>query len=98
MCERAYDRERRSAAKRGYDAVWRELRASFLARHPTCCVCGEAATEVDHIIPLRALGARLDEQSAAIMQTASFEEDTQREPERAADLLKPGGGSEIYNR
>lgn len=39
---------RGSASSRGYDAVWRERRAAFLARHPNCEVCGAPATEADH--------------------------------------------------
>jgi len=51
---------RESAALRGYDRDWRALRAAYLRHHPTCARCGRAATMVDHRIPLRAGGARLD--------------------------------------
>lgn len=43
---------RPSAAKRGYDRKWRRIRAMYLKKHRRCVVCGEQATEVDHIIPL----------------------------------------------
>ena len=43
---------RPSASARGYDAKWRRVRAAYLKRHPVCVVCGEQATEVDHIVPL----------------------------------------------
>ena len=49
--ERKPDR-RPSAARRGYDAAWGELRDKYLAAHPECCVCGEPAVIVDHIQPL----------------------------------------------
>jgi 5-methylcytosine-specific restriction protein A len=32
-------------------------RAAWLEEHPYCVVCGEVATEVDHVIPLSAGGA-----------------------------------------
>ena len=59
--QRRYDRERGSAAARGYGATWRKLRKMVLARRPLCedpfgihekhdeVV---AAEEVDHIVPL----------------------------------------------
>ncbi|MCP4426911.1 MAG: HNH endonuclease [Chloroflexi bacterium] len=50
--QRTRDR-RPSAAARGYDREWRRIRAAFLTRYKWCSVCGEPATEVDHIIPLR---------------------------------------------
>ena len=43
---------RPSAAARGYDAKWRYIRAQFLKAHSQCVVCGEQATEVDHVVPL----------------------------------------------
>ena len=49
---------RPNSAARGYDDKWRKYRAWFLAHHPLCEICGTngrttAATEVDHIQPLR---------------------------------------------
>lgn len=61
-----YDRWRGSAASRGYDRVWRKLRAQHLDEHPLCLFCEEkglvvAAEEVDHIEPIeRAPDRRLD--------------------------------------
>lgn len=48
--------ERPSAAKRGYDAKWRRVRAAFLKAHPVCD-CGAPASEADHVIPLREGGS-----------------------------------------
>lgn len=45
------ERQRESAARRGYDAKWRRNRAMFLRHHPVCCQCGKPATEADHIQP-----------------------------------------------
>lgn len=57
----ARDRQRRgSATERGYDAAWRAVREQILAAHPTCARCGAPATLVDHVIPLRRGGHRLD--------------------------------------
>ena len=54
--QQEYDKDRGSAAKRGYGSRWQKARESFLAHHPLCVVCaGEGmttlATVVDHIIP-----------------------------------------------
>ena len=54
----AQDRERGSAAARGYDARWRRMRLAFLVAHPLCAECARqgqvtAATVVDHIVPHR---------------------------------------------
>lgn len=56
------DELRPSAARRGYDSEWRELRAQHLLEHPECVRCGEEDTrnEVDHIVPISQGGARLD--------------------------------------
>ena len=37
--KRELDRERPSAARRGYGGRWRKARARFLAEHPTCARC-----------------------------------------------------------
>jgi 5-methylcytosine-specific restriction protein A len=56
--KRALDRQRPSAARRGYGPSWRRARAAFLARHPLCATCEAlgrmvAATIVDHVVPHR---------------------------------------------
>src|SRR5207249_3445238 len=65
----AQDREitarRGSAAARGYTSVWRTARAAYLATHPWCephLAKGERvrAVLVDHHVPLRSGGPRLD--------------------------------------
>jgi 5-methylcytosine-specific restriction protein A len=53
--KRELDRQRLSAAQRGYGSRWREARARYLAEHPLCASClaeGRltAATVVDHVI------------------------------------------------
>ena len=52
------DRERGSAAERGYDRTWRRLRLVVLAAEPLCRFCQAAgqvtaAAVVDHIEPVR---------------------------------------------
>lgn len=52
------DKQRGSAASRGYDARWRAHRESYLKSHPLCVQCHaegrvEAATVIDHIEPHR---------------------------------------------
>lgn len=61
------DRERGSAASRGYDQAWRRVRAAVLGRQPLCVSCEQndlvvPATEVDHIVSIdRAPARRLDQ-------------------------------------
>lgn len=50
---RVLDRKRPRARQRGYDESWREARDAYLREHPICCLCGEPATVVDHIVPHR---------------------------------------------
>jgi len=58
----AYERGRGTAAQRGYDAKWRELRKRILLRDPVCrwvqratdgnlIYCRERSTDVAHLIP-----------------------------------------------
>jgi len=58
---RLYDKQRGSAAKRGYDRRWRKFTSYYLAHNPTCQLnsyCdGAPAVLVDHVIPLAQGGA-----------------------------------------
>jgi len=61
-----YDRARGSRQARGYDAAWQRCRDSYLAQHPLCEQCERegrttVANDVDHVVPIRRGGARLDE-------------------------------------
>ena len=52
--KRELDRQRPSAARRGYGPRWRRARAAYLACHPLCVPCKvagrlEPATVVDHV-------------------------------------------------
>ena len=56
--KRELDRQRPSAARRGYGPRWRRARAAYLACHPLCVPCKVAgrlvsATVVDHRVPHR---------------------------------------------
>mgnify|MGYP000882923490 CR=1 FL=1 len=46
---------RPSRRLRGYDAAWYRLRSTIM-RHRPLCSCGALATEIDHVVPLRAGG------------------------------------------
>jgi len=53
-----YDRDRGTAAQRGYDSRWKKARIYHLACNPLCGMCKaqgliKAATVVDHINPHR---------------------------------------------
>jgi 5-methylcytosine-specific restriction protein A len=52
---------RGSSTARGYGSDWQRLRLWFLCRNPLCKHCGKPAEDIDHIRPLRAGGARLDQ-------------------------------------
>ena len=48
------DAQRGTAAERGYDFRWREIRDQFLADHPLCAQCGNApATVAHHVVRKR---------------------------------------------
>lgn len=47
------DAKRPSARARGYDHEWQRARADYLAAYPSCARCGQPATLVDHITPIR---------------------------------------------
>lgn len=47
------DERRGSASERGYGTAWQKARAGFLRSHPSCAMCGAAASVVDHIVPHR---------------------------------------------
>lgn len=56
--QKEYDRQRGTAAQRGYDGKWQQARKGFLAKHPLCAECLKngiytPATVVDHIVPHR---------------------------------------------
>ena len=55
---RTKDRRRGTAAARGYDTRWQQLRASHLHREPLCRRCGRPATDVDHMDNLGPHGPR----------------------------------------
>lgn len=62
----AHDERRGSARQRGYDARWEKVRRMHLAGEPLCRLCSQAgritpAVLVDHIVPIRDGGARLDD-------------------------------------
>ncbi|WP_052098093.1 HNH endonuclease [Paenibacillus stellifer] len=54
--ERSYDKDRGTAAQRGYNRDWQRARVHFLQQHPLCADCERrgkvaVANVVDHIIP-----------------------------------------------
>lgn len=60
---RAYNMARPADVKAFYDSRrWRNVRKRVLARDPVCVTpgCGQIATDVDHIRPIREGGALLD--------------------------------------
>src|SRR5450432_2780301 len=81
---RKYDEARGSASARGYDATWRRLRRMVLAGEPLCRECElkdlvVLAVEVDHIVPLRLGGSRLDSENLQPLCRACHSRKTMRE-------------------
>lgn len=61
-----HEMRRGSSRERGYDTIWEKLRRAHLAAEPLCRMCAQMgrvtpAVLVDHIVPLRDGGARLDD-------------------------------------
>ena len=71
-----------SAACRGYDATWRKVRLAHLRANPVCVVpgCGKAAMDVDHIVPIRAGGGRLDQNNLQSLCHSCHSRKTARTP------------------
>ncbi len=42
---------RQQSQERGYNNRWRKARKQYLLEHPICAMCGQPATDVDHIVP-----------------------------------------------
>jgi len=62
---REKDRDRASAAERGYDSRWRKVRKWYMRRNPLCERClqegtTKAAEVVHHITPIDDGGAKYD--------------------------------------
>ncbi len=79
-----YPDRRPTAARRGYDATWRRVRAAYLRAQPFCEACERegrttAAQLVDHIVPLRSGGARLDPSNLQSLCRAHHAAKTARE-------------------
>lgn len=87
-----FDRQRGTRQARGYDADWLRCRAYILSREPLCRRCKrEQATAVDHILPLRRGGARLDPDNlqplcASCHNKKTATEDSQR-PQRRPHMF-----------
>lgn len=79
-----HDTKRPSARARGYDREWETARADYLAAYPSCRRCGQKATLVDHIIPIRkAPHRRLDRtnfQSLCTPCHSGWKQATERKP------------------
>jgi 5-methylcytosine-specific restriction protein A len=69
------DAQRGSPAERGYGRNWRRIRGMYLRRHPWCedpfgiHEDPVPATEVDHIIPIRAGGTNQFENLQALCKS-----------------------------
>jgi 5-methylcytosine-specific restriction protein A len=101
--KRALDRERPSAARRGYGSRWRRARAAYLARHPLCVPCEAAgrlvsATVVDHVVPHRGDPVLFwDESNWESSCKRCHDAKTAREASgtEAAEVPDPGPGGEV---
>ena len=60
MDREKYERDRGSAAQRGYDSHWNNVSAKYLKRNPFCELCGFPVLSrvAHHIVPLKEGGAK----------------------------------------
>lgn len=83
--------EHRPATKtveRGYDAEWRIFAARYLRTHPQCARCGRPARLVDHKVPVRAGGARLDPRNCQSLCSPCHGKKTKLENADRAELTR----------
>ena len=64
-----YEQARLSATDRGYGYAWRKIRDAYLRDHPDCEVCGDVATDVDHIVSRRRGGTDDDSNLMSLCHT-----------------------------
>lgn len=76
--QRERDRGRRSSAQRSYGHEWRKIRDKHLKENPYCEVCGEPATEVDHILR-RELGGTDEPENLQSLCKTHHSQKTRRE-------------------
>jgi 5-methylcytosine-specific restriction protein A len=98
------DRLRGNSAERGYDALWRRLRAWFLRHNPRCTFCLERgvstkATVVDHIKSIEeAPELRLDPSNLRSLcdrchnRRTAIDQGIARDRQRGAGGLPPRAG------
>jgi 5-methylcytosine-specific restriction endonuclease McrA len=81
--------QRPSSSDRGYDRTWRKFAAHWLTQEPLCRMCKARGyitpgVLVDHIVPLRAGGARLSRDNVQSLcrscHTLKTNEDAKRWP------------------
>ena len=82
--KRGYDKKRPPSSQRGYGWNWSKARTIFLAEHPLCEEClregkTEAATVVDHIVPMRKGGSQYDGSNLQSLCKQHHDEKTARE-------------------
>lgn len=81
---------RPSPSARGYDRGWQRIRRRILASNPLCVHCREngrvtLATEVDHIIPLRAGGTHDDSNLQPLCKSCHSRKTGAEKREKSAD-------------
>lgn len=69
--DKNYDSARGTARDRGYDSRWEKVRRMYLAKYPLCQRCESfgrvtVATEVHHLIPVKAGGLHEEENLKAV--------------------------------
>lgn len=69
---------RGNSTERGYGYGWQQRRAAFLKANPWCVVCGEKATDADHIVP-KAMGGTDDDSNLQPMCHKHHSAKTMRE-------------------
>ena len=83
--QKQYDKQRGTAAQRGYGSRWKKYRRWYLQRYPLCVnydECHNVATVVDHIKPVSKGGAFYDPENHQAMCTPCHDSKTAREDGR----------------
>lgn len=96
---RAQDRKRGTAAQRGYDSRWAKVSKLWKLAHPLCEECGRRGTigpaqEVDHIIPLKAGGAKYNPVNLQSLCRAHHREKTFSDKNLYSSPQKTSGGAD----
>ena len=76
-----YDKFKRDLkSKEFYNSTkWRKLRKTYISEHPFCVKCGRFAKIIDHIVPIKQGGEKLNKENLQSLCLACHNEKTSKE-------------------